>query len=73
MSGKRTRGRPTDVASYAYASCQTCNWKLSREGDEASTEDVCERGAEHALTEGHLVTITATSAYEFDYRVERGS
>lgn len=61
----------TEVSGYAYASCHTCRWKFSREGDGITVDLVRQQGRQHAIDEGHAVVITVSMAIEFDYRVER--
>lgn len=66
-----SRVKLSAIHAYAYASCQTCAWKLSREGSGLDSSMVVEAADDHAETEGHKVTVTESRAIEFDYRVER--
>lgn len=68
-----TRVELREVEAYAYASCQTCSWKLSRTGTGVDAEFVIEQADDHAEKEGHRVFITENRAIEFDYRVERSA
>lgn len=74
----QTRIEPREVQAYVYASCQTCRWKLSREGSADSTTGVVDqiksvvaKAIDHAVDHGHRMLITENSAAEYDFRVER--
>jgi hypothetical protein len=66
-----SRAKLDAMHAYAYASCQTCAWKLSREGSGLDSAMVAEAADDHAKAEGHRVTVSESRATEFDYRVER--
>lgn len=62
---------PTEVQAYAYASCQGCSWKLSRQGDDVTASTVREQAIQHAMHEGHQMIITENRCIVYDFRVER--
>jgi hypothetical protein len=57
-------------SGYSYASCENCSWKASGEYQDEPSKPA-EMAKQHAVSEGHRVTITETTRRTYDYRVER--